>query len=77
VISSLIRRRVIKLDMLIIISITAAYFYSVAAVGFTLAGKPLEVKEFFEISSLLITLILLGRLVAAFTRIRAVKAVSV
>jgi Cd2+-exporting ATPase len=63
--------------MLVIISITAAYFYSAAAVGFTLAGKPLKVKEFFETSSLLITLILLRRLVAAFTCIRAVEAVSV
>jgi Cd2+-exporting ATPase len=76
-ISLLIRRRVIELDMLVVISITAAYFYSAAAVGFTLAGKPFEVKEFFEISSLLITLVLLGRLVAAFARIRAVEAVSV
>ncbi|KAI2285744.1 hypothetical protein LOZ03_006562, partial [Ophidiomyces ophidiicola] len=75
-ISSLIYSRTIEMDMLVVISITAAYFYSVVAFGFDMARKPLETKEFFETSTLLITLVLFGRLVAAYARRRAVAAVS-
>lgn len=66
----------IEMDMLVVISITAAYTYSVVAFAFRMAGKPLETSEFFETSTLLITLVIMGRLVAAFARIRAVEAVS-
>ncbi|KAJ9645902.1 hypothetical protein H2199_002945 [Coniosporium tulheliwenetii] len=59
-ISSLIFSRTVEMDMLVVISISAAYIYS----------------EFFETSTLLITLVLLGRLIAAFARMRAVAAVS-
>lgn len=75
-IGALIHSRTIEMDMLVVISITAAYLYSVVAFGFRLAGNPLETSEFFETSTLLITLVILGRLVAAFARIRAVEAVS-
>jgi Cu2+-exporting ATPase len=75
-ISALIYSRSIEMDMLVVISITAAYVYSVVAFGFRMAGKPLETSEFFETSTLLITLVILGRLVAAFARVRAVAAVS-
>ncbi|EER30057.1 copper-translocating P-type ATPase, putative [Coccidioides posadasii C735 delta SOWgp] len=75
-ISSLIYSRTIEMDMLVVISITAAYVYSVVAFGFDIAGKPLETEEFFETSTLLITLVLFGRLVAAYARRRAVAAVS-
>lgn len=75
-IKSLVFSRVIEMDMLVVISITAAFFYSVVA--FALYEANISVKEaaFFETSSLLITLVLLGRLVAAFARVRAVSAVS-
>lgn len=75
-ISALVHSRTIEMDMLVVISITAAYTYSVVAFGFRVAGKPLETSEFFETSTLLITLVLLGRLVAAYARVRAVAAVS-
>ena len=75
-ISSLIYNGVVEMDMLVVISITAAYLYSVVAFGFRMAGRPLETAEFFETSTLLITLVILGRLVAAFARVRAVQAVS-
>ncbi|OAQ98359.1 hypothetical protein LLEC1_01174 [Akanthomyces lecanii] len=74
--SSLVYNGVVEMDMLVVISITAAYLYSVVAFGFRMAGQPLETSEFFETSTLLITLVILGRLVAAFARIRAVQAVS-
>lgn len=75
-ISALVHSGTVEMDMLVVISITAAYLYSVVAFGFRMAGKPLEVGEFFETSTLLITLVLLGRLVAAYARVRAVAAVS-
>ncbi|OHE90373.1 copper-transporting P-type ATPase [Colletotrichum orchidophilum] len=75
-ISSLVHSGALEMDMLVVISITAAYVYSVAGFGFHMADRPLEPREFFETSTLLITLVLLGRLTAAFARIRAVAAVS-
>lgn len=74
--SALFYNHTIELDLLVVISISAAYGYSVVAVVFTLINKPLETTEFFETSTLLVTLILLGRLVAAYARMRAVKSVS-
>ena len=73
---SLVYSRVIEMDMLVVISITAAYSYSLVAFALTAAGFDLEQKAFFETSSLLITLVLFGRLMAAFARLRAVSAVS-
>ncbi|KAI7341066.1 heavy metal translocatin [Hortaea werneckii] len=59
-IKALIFSRMIEMDMLVVISITAAYFYSI--VVFALYEARISVKEaaFFETSSLLITLVLLG-----------------
>ena len=73
---SLVRDHVLEMEMLIVISISAAYGYSVVAAGLTLAGRDLELDAFFETSTLLITLIMLSRLVAAYSRKRAVQAVS-
>ncbi|KAK1635124.1 copper-transporting P-type ATPase [Colletotrichum phormii] len=75
-ISSLVHSGAIEMDMLVVISITAAYLYSVVGFGFHMADRPLDPREFFETSTLLITLVLLGRLTAAYARIRAVAAVS-
>ncbi|TLD30593.1 hypothetical protein PspLS_01819 [Pyricularia sp. CBS 133598] len=75
-ISALVHSGSVEMDMLVVISITAAYVYSLVAFAFRVAGRPLETEEFFETSTLLITLVLLGRLVAAFARMRAVAAVS-
>lgn len=75
-IKSLVYSRMLEMDMLVVISITAAYGYSVVAFALTHAGYSLETGEFFETGALLITLVLLGRLVAAFAKVRAVSAVS-
>ena len=75
-INSLVHSHTVELDMLIVISITAAYIYSIVAFIFLMIGRPLEIREFFETSTLLITLVLLGRLIAAYARARAVEAVS-
>ncbi|PNS17898.1 Copper-transporting ATPase ccc2 [Sphaceloma murrayae] len=68
--------RSVELDTLVVISITAAYVYSVVAFGYLMINRPLATKEFFETSTLLITLVLMGRLIATYARSRAVKAVS-
>ena len=73
---SLVYSRVIEMDMLVVISITAAYIYSVVAFGLTEVRIELEQEAFFETSTLLITLVLLGRLIASWARMRAVSSVS-
>ncbi|KAI1349877.1 E1-E2 ATPase-domain-containing protein [Xylaria sp. FL0043] len=74
---SLFRHGVLELDMLVVVAITAAYVYSIVAFAYLMSGRPLETASFFETSSLLISLIMLGRLVASYARIRAVASVSV
>ncbi|KAG5998225.1 hypothetical protein E4U54_002237 [Claviceps lovelessii] len=73
---ALFRDGTVEMDMLVVISITAAYTYSVVAFGFRMAGQRLEVGEIFETSTLLVTLVMFGETVAAFARTKAVKAVS-
>ncbi|KAJ3577081.1 hypothetical protein NPX13_g3483 [Xylaria arbuscula] len=73
---SLILHRVLELDMLVVVAITAAYIYSVVAFGYLISGQPLATEAFFETSSLLISLVMLGRLVASYARTRAVASVS-
>lgn len=62
---SLIYSYVIEMDMLVVISITAAYAYSIVVFGLERASVRLEQEAFFETSTMLITLVLLGRLIAA------------
>ncbi|KAK3938610.1 P-type cation-transporting ATPase [Diplogelasinospora grovesii] len=66
----------LELDMLVVVGISAAYMYSIVAFSCRMAGQPLETAAFFETSTLLITLVMLGRLLASYARIRAVAAVS-
>ncbi|KAI0540845.1 E1-E2 ATPase-domain-containing protein [Xylaria digitata] len=74
---SLILNGALELDMLVVVAITAAFVYSVVAFGYLISGMPLETAAFFETSTLLISLVMLGRLVASYARIRAVASVSV
>ncbi|PGG96033.1 hypothetical protein GX51_08019 [Blastomyces parvus] len=75
---SLVYRREIDMDVLVVLSITSAYIYSVVSFAFemhlstdkTVLGHPI-----FETSSLLITLILLGRVMAAWVRRKAQNAI--
>ena len=72
---SLIFSKVVEMDMLVLISSTAAYGYSVVAFALTHRGYLLEQGEFFETASLLITLIMFGRLISAVARMKALSAV--
>jgi heavy metal translocating P-type ATPase len=74
---ALIFSRVIEMDLLIVLSTSVAYTFSVVAFGYLVAHKPLSTGEFFETSTLLVTLIMVGRYVAALARQKAVESISV
>ncbi|KAL8856324.1 MAG: hypothetical protein Q9178_007088 [Gyalolechia marmorata] len=74
---ALIFSRVIEMDLLIVLSTSAAYVFSVVAFGHLVAHKPLSTGEFFETSTLLVTLIMVGRYVAALARQKAVESISI
>jgi Cu2+-exporting ATPase len=74
---ALVFSRVIEMDLLIVLSTSAAYIFSVVAFGHLVAHKPLSTGEFFETSTLLVTLIMVGRYVAALARQKAVESISI
>ncbi|KAL8823558.1 MAG: hypothetical protein Q9191_005746 [Dirinaria sp. TL-2023a] len=67
----------IEMDLLIVISTTAAYVYSVVAFVYDIKGQPLPTGGFFETSTLLVTLITCGRLASAYSRRKAADSVSI
>jgi Cu2+-exporting ATPase len=74
---ALLFTRVIEMDLLIVLSISTAYIFSVIAFVYEVRGHPLSTGEFFETTTLLVTLIMLGRLVSAFARHKAVESISI
>ena len=74
---SLIFTRVIEMDLLIVLSTTTAYVFSVVSFAYQVRGQPLSTGGFFETSTLLVTLIMFGRLVSAFARQKAVESISI
>ncbi|OHW97735.1 copper-translocating p-type ATPase [Colletotrichum incanum] len=74
---SLIFSRVIEMDLLIVLSTSAAYIFSVVSFGFLVSRNPLSTGEFFETSTLLVTLIMVGRYVSALARQKAVESISI
>ncbi|KAI8723263.1 HMA domain-containing protein [Fusarium sp. LHS14.1] len=76
-IKALVFSRVIEMDLLIVLSTSAAYIFSVVSFGYVIAGNPLSTGQFFETSTLLVTLIMVGRWVAALARQKAVESISI
>ncbi|GKT46291.1 P-type cation-transporting ATPase [Colletotrichum spaethianum] len=74
---SLIFSRVIEMDLLIVLSTSAAFIFSVVSFGFLVSHNPLSTGEFFETSTLLVTLIMVGRYVSALARQKAVESISI
>lgn len=74
---SLVFARIIEMDLLIVLSTSAAYIFSVVSFGYLASGLPLSTGEFFETSTLLVTLIMVGRYVAALARQKAVESISI
>ena len=66
----------IEIDLLIVISTTTAYVYSVVAFVYEVNGQPLSTGEFFETSTLVVTLIMCGRLASAYARRKAADSIS-
>ncbi|KAK2002771.1 copper-translocating P-type ATPase [Colletotrichum falcatum] len=74
---SLVFSKVIEMDLLIVLSTSAAYIFSVVSFGFLVSHKPLSTGDFFETSTLLVTLIMVGRYVSALARQKAVESISI
>ncbi|KAI5865102.1 heavy metal translocatin [Durotheca rogersii] len=73
---SLVFSRVVEMDLLIVLSTTAAYIFSVVSFAYSASGRPLPTGDFFETSTLLVTLIMVGRWVSALARQKAVESIS-
>ncbi|KAK3368347.1 E1-E2 ATPase-domain-containing protein [Podospora didyma] len=74
---SLVFSRVVEMDLLIVLSTSAAFIFSLVSFGYLVAGRPLSTGTFFETSTLLVTLIMVGRYVATLARQKAVESISV
>lgn len=74
---ALVFSRVIEMDLLIVLSTSAAYVFSVISFGYMVSGQPLSTAEFFETSTLLVTLIMMGRWMGALARQKAVESISI
>ncbi|TKA67665.1 hypothetical protein B0A49_08061 [Cryomyces minteri] len=76
-IKSLLFTRVIEMDLLIVLSTTAAYVFSIISFAYQVRGQPLSTEGFFQTSTLLVTLIMVGRFVSALARQKAVESISI
>ncbi|KXX78600.1 P-type cation-transporting ATPase [Madurella mycetomatis] len=74
---ALIFSRMIEMDLLVVLSTSAAYIFSVVSFGYMVSGQPLLTGQFFETSTLLVTLIMVGRWVSALARHKAVETISI
>ncbi|KAK2736347.1 hypothetical protein FQN57_000797 [Myotisia sp. PD_48] len=74
---ALVFSHVIEMDLLIVLSTSAAYIFSVVSFSYLAVGAPLSTGQFFETSTLLVTLIMVGRFVSALARHKAVESVSI
>ncbi|KAK4188567.1 E1-E2 ATPase-domain-containing protein [Podospora australis] len=76
-IKALVFSRVVEMDLIIVLSTSAAFIFSVVSFAFLTAGKPLATGSFFETSTLLVMLIMVGRYAAALARQKAVESISI
>ncbi|KAF7954592.1 hypothetical protein EAE96_005712 [Botrytis aclada] len=67
----------VEVDFLVVLSTSIAYIYSIIAYALLALEKPLSTGSFFETSTLLVTLIMVGRLVTSLARQRAVESISI
>ncbi|KAH7337314.1 E1-E2 ATPase-domain-containing protein [Rhizoctonia solani] len=76
-IRALLFQHTIDMDLLVSLSIGTAYVFSTVAYACMVAGRPIKDGEsYFETAALLVTLVMLGRLIAAYARRRSTNAVS-
>ncbi|KAG8741567.1 hypothetical protein FRC10_002691 [Ceratobasidium sp. 414] len=80
-IRALVVQHTIDMDLLVSISTGTAYIFSAVAYACAVAGKPIKSGQggsvsYFETAALLVTLIMFGRLIAAYARRRSTNAVG-
>ncbi|QRV74361.1 copper(2+) exporting ATPase [Ceratobasidium sp. AG-Ba] len=75
-IRALVMQHTLDMDLLVSISTFTAFMFSVVAYACAVAGKPIGDGEtsYFETAALLVTLVMLGRLIAAYARRRSTNA---
>ena len=71
------RNHVADVDVLITLSTSIAYIFSVVAFVYQVIGEPLETGMFFQTSALLTTIVLVGRLIGDYSHQKAIETVSV
>ncbi|CAG8974702.1 hypothetical protein HYALB_00006438 [Hymenoscyphus albidus] len=64
------------MDMLVVLSTTTAYICSVSAYISLALAHPFYLKPFFEVSTLLVTLIMAGKAISAFAHQKALDSIS-
>ena len=75
--NALVFSRMIDMDLLIVISSSAAYVYSVVSYACHALGNPLLTGDYFETSALLVTLIMVGRMATDFARQKAMESITI
>lgn len=77
-IRALVAQHTIDMDLLVALSTGTAYVFSAVAYSCAVAGKPIQDdgETYFETAALLVTLVMLGRLIAAYARRRTTNAVN-
>ncbi|KIX03730.1 copper-translocating P-type ATPase [Rhinocladiella mackenziei CBS 650.93] len=73
---NLVFSRLIEVDLLIVLSTSTAYLFSVIAFAYQVKGEPLSTGDFFEASTLIVSLIMLGRFISSWARQRAAESIS-
>lgn len=76
-IRSLIFARAVDMNLLVALSTTVTYVVSVVSFIYLVQGHKLGIGLFFETSALLVTLIMVGRLAAAYACHKAMKSASI
>lgn len=74
---SFVFSRIIEMDLLIVLSTSTAYIFSVVSFSYLVWGHSLSTSEFFETSTLLVSLIMVGRWLGALARQKAVESISI
>ena len=72
---TLLRRREIEMDLLVVVSTSVAYVFSIVSYAFLCIDKPIW-EPFWETPALLVTLIMLGRWITTRAREKAVKEIK-
>ncbi|EKG11865.1 ATPase P-type K/Mg/Cd/Cu/Zn/Na/Ca/Na/H-transporter [Macrophomina phaseolina MS6] len=74
---SLFHAKMLEMDLLIVLSSTIAYVFSIIAFALSATENPLSEQSFFETSTLLVTLIRFGRSMSELARQKAMESVSI